>query len=84
MTHFIENVGFSDGASSSKVIVHRGTSNAYQVQGGSGGKAFTTVMICASATGQLIPPFVVYRSKRLFQEWCLGGPLGTGYATSEK
>jgi hypothetical protein len=81
---FHKNLGFSDAVSASKVIVHRGTSNAYQVQGGSGGKSYTSVMICASATGQLMPPFVVYRSKRLFQEWCLGGPLGAGYATSDK
>lgn len=80
----LSDSGFGDGIGSSKVIVHRGTSNAYQVEGGTGGKSFTTVMMCGSATGQLIPPFVVYRGKRLFFEWCLGGPSGTSYSTAEK
>ena len=74
----------SDTISCSKVIVHRQTSKAYRIQGGTGGKAFISVMYCVSAAGVLLPPFVVYKSKRLFQQWCTGGPPGTGYDTSEK
>ncbi|CAF4904409.1 unnamed protein product, partial [Rotaria socialis] len=71
-----DETGLSDSISYSKVLVHRRTSNAYRIQGGSGGKSFTSVMFCASATGFLLPPFVVYKSKRfgwmektLFYEW---------------
>lgn len=78
------SVGMSDAISCSKVIVRRGSSFAYRKQGGSGGKSFTSVMMCASATGALLPPFVVYRSKRLFSEWCLGGPCDTGFSNSDK
>ena len=74
----------ADGISYSKVIVRRGTSNAYRTQGGTGGKSFISVMFCASATGQLLPPFIVYKAKRLFQEWCVGGPADTGFSASEK
>ena len=74
----------SDRISYSKVLVRRQTSNAYQTQGGTDGKSYTSVMFCASATGFLLPPFVIYKSKRLFQEWCTGGPLDTGYSNSEK
>lgn len=77
-------VGMSDSISCSKVIVRRGSSDAYRIQGGSGGKSFTSVMMCASATGALLPPFIIYRSKRLFSEWCIGGPPDTGFSNSDK
>ena len=73
-----------DNISYSKVIVHRHTSNAYRVQGGTGGRSYISVMFCGSATGLLLPPFVIYKSKRLFDEWCVGGPSGTGYDCAEK
>lgn len=76
--------GMSDCISYSKVLVRRQTSNAYRVQGGSGGKAYTTVMFCTSATGFLLPPFVIYKSERLYQEWCVGGPPDTGFSNSKK
>lgn len=74
----------SDSISYSKVLVHRQTNNAYRIQGGSGGKSYTSVMYCASATGYMLPPFVIYKSKRLYQEWCVGGPPGTGYSNSDR
>ncbi|CAF1515821.1 unnamed protein product [Rotaria sp. Silwood1] len=78
-----DDTGFSDTTGSSKVLVHRGTSNAYKIEGGTGGKSFTSVLICASATGHMLAPFVVYRSKRLFQEGCMGGPLNTGFSNTD-
>lgn len=77
-------LGLSDNLTYSKVIVHRQTKNALRVEGGTGGKSFISVMFCASATGFLLPPFVVYKSKRLFQQWCVDGPPDTGYDTSER
>lgn len=74
----------SDNISYSKVIVHRYTSNAYRVQGGTGGRSFISIMFSGSATGLLLPPFIIYKSKRLFDEWCVGGPSDTGYDCSEK
>ncbi|CAF1610896.1 unnamed protein product, partial [Rotaria magnacalcarata] len=76
--------GMSDNISYSKVIVHRHTSNAYRVQGGTGGRSYINVMFCGSATGFLLPPFVIYKSKRLFDEWCVGGPSDTGYDCAKK
>ena len=77
-------LGLSDSISYSKVIVHRHTSNAYRIQGGTGGKSHISVMFCASATGFLLPPYVIYKAKRLFHTWCVGGPADTGYNNSEK
>ncbi|CAF4189075.1 unnamed protein product, partial [Rotaria sordida] len=78
-----DETGMSDSITYSKVLVHRQTTTAYRTQGGTGGKSYTTVMFCASATGFLLPPFVIYKSKRLFQEWCVGGPPNTGFSNSK-
>lgn len=74
----------SDAIGYSKVIVHRQTSNAYRVQGGTGGKSYISVMFCSSATGVLLPPFVVYKAKRMFGDWCVGGPEGAGYSCTDR
>jgi len=74
----------SDNISYAKVLVHRQTSRAYRIQGGTGGKSYISVMFCASATGFILPPFVIYKSKRLFQEWYVGGPPNTGFSNSNK
>ncbi|CAF4693727.1 unnamed protein product, partial [Rotaria sp. Silwood2] len=78
-----DETGFADAIGCSKVLVHRGTSNAYRIQGETGGKSFISVMICASATGDILPPYIIYRSKRLCQEWRIGGPPDAGYANTE-
>ncbi|CAF1557882.1 unnamed protein product, partial [Adineta ricciae] len=72
-----------DSVGYSKVLVHRQTINPYRTEGGTGGKAYITVMLCGSATGFLWPPFIIYKSKRLFQEWCTGGPADAGYSNSD-
>ena len=81
---FYLNSGLSDGISYSKVVVHRQTTNAYRVQGGSGGKSYTSVMFAASATGFILPPFVIYKAKRMFNDWCIGGPDDAAYSCTER
>ncbi|CAF3851980.1 unnamed protein product, partial [Rotaria sp. Silwood1] len=75
--------GLSDGISHSKVIIHRQSSYAYRIQGGTGGKSYTTVLFCGSATGALLPPFIIYKGQRLYEEWCIGGPQNAAYGNSE-
>ena len=42
-----------------------------------------TVLACCDAFGNYFPPSVIYQSKHLYKSWCLGGPDGTTYDTSE-
>ncbi len=37
-------------------------------------------MFCGSAAGVLLPPYVVYKSKNVYDSWCAGGPKGTAYS----
>lgn len=56
--------------------------NAYRVQSGIGGRSFTNVIFRGCAADLLLPPLVIYKSKRLFDEWCIGGSSDTGYDCS--
>jgi len=39
-------------------------------------------MICGSASGQMMPPMVVYQAKNLYPSWIENGPKGTVYSVS--
>ena len=57
-----------------KKIRYRTTRNKYQI----------TVIGCISATGQAIPPFVIFDAKSLNVEWTVGEVPGTTYGLSDK
>jgi len=42
-------------------------------------KSCVSLMFCGSATGQYLPPMVVYKSQNVYQEWTRGGPNGAVY-----
>lgn len=46
-------------------------------------KASISAMFCGSATGDLLPPYVVYKAKNLYSKWLKGGPAGTRYNCSK-
>ena len=50
----------------------------------SGNKAQITVIGCVSASGQAIPPFVIFDTKSMNYEWTKGEVSGTAYGLSEK
>ncbi|CAF4193627.1 unnamed protein product [Rotaria magnacalcarata] len=54
----------------------------FEQQGGTG-KAFTTMLLCTSASGDVLPPLVVYAAKAVNTLWCAGGVPGTTYKCSE-
>ncbi|CAF1548125.1 unnamed protein product, partial [Rotaria sordida] len=58
------------------------TKFAFEQSGGSG-KAFTPILLCTSASGDVIPPFVIYAAKAVNSLWCSGGAPGTTYKCSE-
>ena len=49
----------------------------------SGQKSQITVIGCCSATGQAIPPFVIFDAKQLNLQWCKGEVPGTRYGLSD-
>ena len=47
------------------------------------GRENVTVQMCTSATGQILPPYVVYKGERLMSDTRYGGPLGSRYSVSQ-
>ena len=39
-------------------------------------KSMTTIMTCGSASGVLLPPYVIYKSEHLWDTWTEHGPNG--------
>lgn len=46
-------------------------------------KTSTSVMFAASATGHLLPPYVVYKASHLYNTWVVGGPKEARYNRSK-
>ena len=40
------------------------------------GKQNYTVLFCGNAAALALPPYVIYKSANLYDEWCNGGPSG--------
>lgn len=39
-------------------------------------KSATSVMMCGSASGVLLPPYIIYRAEKMWTQWAEGGPKG--------
>ena len=50
--------------------------------GGGSGQETITVHACGSASGDRIPPYIVYKGKHLYSSWTRNGPDGAMYSTS--
>lgn len=46
------------------------------------GKTSYTVLACGNAVGELMPPFIIYKGKHLYDMWCSDGPKGTAFCCS--
>ena len=48
----------------------------------SSSKTNISVMYCGSATGEVLPPYVVHRAENMWDTWVSGGPKGARYNRS--
>lgn len=40
-------------------------------------KSATSIMVCGSASGVLLPPYIIYKSDCIWDKWCQNGPKGS-------
>lgn len=76
-----DETNFSDDPGRPKVISKRGAKHCDRVMDHS--KTSISVMMAASAAGDLLPPFVVYKAKHRYVEWEENGPAGCRYSVSK-
>ena len=77
----MDETGFPLDPKPAKTIHRRGETNPYTVSSGS--KAQVTVVACVSATGQTIPPFVIWKRKTMSLDLAFGELPGSRYGFSE-
>lgn len=71
----------TDDPGSVRVWVKRKSKRATRIINTS--KSSTSIMFAASANGEMLPPYIVYKAKNLYPEWVIGGPQGAAYHRSK-
>ena len=75
-----DETNFSDDPGAKKCVFRCGVRYPERVMASS--KASTSVMICGSADGKVLPPYVVYKATHLWNTWVEGGSDGSRYNRS--
>lgn len=76
-----DETNLSDNPGTQKCIFRRGTKYPERYMNST--KSAVSLMFAATATGQLLPLYVVYKSERLYDRWVSGGPPQTIYNRSK-
>ena len=76
-----DETNFSNDPGAKKVVCQRGTRRVERVISNS--KESTSVMFSGFADGTVLPLFVVYKGKNMYENWMSGGPPGARYAATE-
>ena len=77
----VDEVGFPLSGRPTSVLVKKGMKSPQCIIPGSG-RENITVQVACSASGELLPPYIVYSGQRLMKDHTLGGPIGTRYSVS--
>ena len=72
-----DETNLSDDPGRKKILCKRGTKHAERVLNSS--KSATSLMYAVSASGTVLPTYVVYRAKHLYDTWTTNGPPGARY-----
>ncbi len=76
-----DETGFVDDPGRAKVVVRRGSRRIENIMDTT--KSNTSVMISGSASGLMLPPYIVFKSKELWSTWTEGGPPHARYCCSK-
>lgn len=72
-----DETNLRDDPGAKKVICKRGQKYIERIMEST--KSCTSIMFCGNASGDMIPPYVVYKSEHLWSTWTEGGPVGCRY-----
>ncbi|XP_047027499.1 MFS-type transporter clz9-like [Helicoverpa zea] len=75
-----DETNLCDDPGQKKILTRRGTKYPEIIRDTS--KSSTSIMFAGSAEGELLPPYVVYKSKQLWNTWTENGPKNTRYNCS--
>jgi hypothetical protein len=78
----VDETGMSTNQDAKSCFFKKGTKEAY-ILCSTAGKTMYTVAKCSSASGEVLPPLVIYKAKHLYDTWCRGGPNGSLFMVSK-
>ena len=73
-----DETAFATDTASKKILARRGAKQVHVV-GDNSGSEYITVLGCGSASGEHLPPYIVYKGKNLWTTWTKGGSAGALY-----
>lgn len=76
-----DETNLSDDPGRKKCLMKRGTKYPERILNSS--KSCTSLMFCGSATGQILPVYVVYKALNVYQGWIERGPPNARYSCSK-
>lgn len=76
-----DETNLSDDPGRKRILTKRGTKYPERVLNFS--KSATSIMFCGNAAGEMLPPYVVYKSDKLWSTWVENGPNGARYNRSK-
>lgn len=76
-----DETNFTDDPGRQRVVIRRTSKHADRVLDSS--KSATSVMFAISGSGVMLPPFIVFKSEHLYQNWVKDGPPGTRYGNTK-
>jgi hypothetical protein len=76
-----DETNLTDDQGQKRVITKRGSKYPERIMNAT--KSAVSLMFCGSADGEMLPPYVVYKSESMWSTWTEGGPTGTRYNRSK-
>ena len=76
-----DETNLADDPGRRKYIFKKGTKYPDRIRDSS--KASVSIMFCGSASGWVLPPYVVYKAEHIWSTWMEGGPPNTRYNRSK-
>ena len=67
-----------------RVTAKKGAKSPQYIVGGTGKENITVHGYVVSASGQLLPPYILYTGQQLMVDYTLGGPIRSRYGISAK
>lgn len=72
-----DETNLTDNPGSKKYIFSRGSKYPKRVVNAT--KSAISIMFAATASGEVLPPYIVYKAERIYDQWCIGGPKNARY-----
>ena len=76
-----DETNLSDNPGTKKCVFKRGCKYPERIMTST--KSSTSVMFCGSASGEILPPYVVYKADHIWSTWTEGGPRGSRFNRSK-